>query len=77
VWDYGKCSVCSAQQGGEDEQLKDRGNIIFWNLMFMYLCIISIIVNDDQLDATILAYLFIPNQLYMFGAMSSSIIRNT
>jgi hypothetical protein len=24
------------------------------------------IVNDDQQDATILAFLFIPNQLYMF-----------
>ena len=30
-------------------------------------CIVSIIVNDDQQDATILAYLFIPNQLYMFS----------
>jgi len=36
-----------------------------------------IIVNDDQQDATILAYLFIPNQLYMFRAMSSPIIRST
>ena len=35
------------------------------------------IVNDDQQDATILAYLFIPNQLYMFRAMSSPIIRST
>ena len=34
-------------------------------------------VNDDQQDATILAYLFIPNQLYMFRAMSSPIIRST
>ena len=40
-------------------------------------CIVSIIVNDDQQDATILAYLFIPNQLYMFRAMSSPIIRST
>jgi len=38
---------------------------------------VSIIVNDDQQDATILAYLFIPNQLYMFLAMSSPIIRST
>ena len=37
----------------------------------------SIIVNDDQQDATILDYLFIPNQLYMFRAMSSPIIRST
>ena len=37
----------------------------------------SIIVNDDQQDATILAYLFIPNQLYVFQAMSSPIIRST
>ena len=34
-------------------------------------------VNDDQQDATILAYLFIPNQLYMLRAMFSPIIRNT
>ena len=38
---------------------------------------LCIIVNDDQQDATILAYLFIPNQLYMFWVMSSPIIRNT
>jgi len=40
-------------------------------------CIANIIVNDDQQDATILAYLFIPNKLYMFGAMSSPIIMST
>ena len=38
---------------------------------------IHIILNDDQKDATILAYLFIPNQLYMFRVTSSSIIRRT
>ena len=37
----------------------------------------AIIANDDQQDATILAYLFIPNQLYFFRAMSSPIIRST
>ena len=37
---------------------------------------IFIIVNDDQQDATILAYLFIPNQLYLFRGMSSPIIRS-
>jgi len=36
-----------------------------------------IIVNADQQDATILAYLLIPNQLYIFRAMSSLIIRST
>ena len=36
----------------------------------------STIVNNDQQDATILVYLFIPNQLYMFRAMSSPIIRS-
>jgi len=36
-----------------------------------------VIVNDDQEDATILVYLFIPNHLYMFRAMSSPIIRST
>ena len=35
------------------------------------------VVNDDQQDATILAYLFIPNQLYVFWTMSSPIIRST
>jgi len=39
-------------------------------------CIVSIIVSDDQQDATILAYLFIPNQLYMIRAMSSPFIRS-
>jgi len=33
--------------------------------------------NYDQQEATILAYLFVPNQLYMFRAMSSPIIRST
>ena len=36
-----------------------------------------VIVNDDQKNATILAYLFIPNQLYMFRVTSSPIIRST
>ena len=36
-----------------------------------------VIVNGEQQDVTILAYLFIPNQLYMFLAMSSPIIRST
>jgi hypothetical protein len=40
----------------------------------MYPCIASIIVNDDQQNATILAYLFIPSQLCMFQAISSRII---
>jgi hypothetical protein len=40
-------------------------------------CNVSMIVNDDQKDATILAYLFIPDQLYMFRAMSSPINRST
>jgi hypothetical protein len=39
--------------------------------------IVSVIVNDDQQDAAILAYVFIPNQLYRFRAMSSPIIRST
>jgi len=37
----------------------------------------NVIVNDDQQVATILAYLFIPNQFYIFRAMSSPIIRST
>ena len=45
-------------------------NIILGTIMF-------VIVNDDQQDAVILAHVFIPNQLYMFRAMSSPIIRST
>ena len=36
-----------------------------------------VIVNDDQQDAIIIVYLFIPSQLYMFRAMSLPIIRST
>jgi hypothetical protein len=46
-------------------------------MTFMYPCIVSINVNYDQQDATILVYLFIPNQLYIFREMSSPIIRST
>jgi len=31
---------------------------------FVCPCIVSIILNDDQKDATILVYLFVSNQLY-------------
>jgi len=37
----------------------------------------SSLIAYDQQGATILVYLFIPNQLYMFRAMSSPIIRST
>ena len=43
---------------------------------FMYPCIASIILNDDQQDANVLAFLFIPNQLCMFREMSSPIVRS-
>ena len=46
-------------------------------LTFVCPCMVSTIVNDDQQDSTILVYLFIPNQLYIFRAMSSLIIRST
>ena len=46
-------------------------------LMFVCPCMVSIIVNDDQQDATILIQLFIPNQLYMFRAMFSPNVRST
>jgi len=42
-----------------------------YNLTFVYPCIASIIVNDDQQDAITLAYLFIPNRLCMFRAKTS------
>jgi len=47
------------------------------NLTFVRPCIVSIFVINDQQDATILDYLFIPNQLYMFRALYSPIIRST
>ena len=46
-------------------------------MTFVCPCIVSVIVIDDQQDATILVYLLIPNQLYMFRAMFSQIIRST
>ena len=46
-------------------------------LTLVFPCIVSITVNDDQQDATILAYLFIPNPLYMFRAMSAPIVKST
>jgi len=45
--------------------------------MFVCPCIVSIIVIDDQQYASVLVYLFIPNQLYTFRAMFSPIIRST
>ena len=58
------------------EILEDLEIVLFMvNLTFVCPCIVSITVNDDQQDATILAYLFIPNQLYVFRATSSPIIR--
>jgi hypothetical protein len=64
---YKKKTTIQAQDASVTEQYE--------YLTFVYPCIASIIVNDDQQDATILAYIFIPNQLYMFRAMSSAIIR--
>ena len=61
--------------------LNNNSNIIQGNdkaLTFVCPCIVSIIVNDDQQDATFwFIYLFVPNQLYIFRAMFSSIIRST
>jgi len=47
------------------------------NLTFLCPCIFSIIVVNGQQDATIFDYLFIPNQLYMFRALYSLILRST
>jgi len=43
------------------ETVWSKGRVLM--LTFMYPCFISIIVNDDQQDANIWAYLFSPNQL--------------
>ena len=49
----------------------------FWiNLTFVCPCIVSIIVNDDQQDATILVYLFIPDQLRRHRLKPVEMIRN-
>jgi len=45
--------------------------------MKKWVAVSEMVVNVDQQDTTVLAYLFIPNQLYMFRAMSSPIIRST
>ena len=54
--------------------------LIGWQLLVKFAKIrfnFKVILNDDQQDAIILAYLFFPNQLYMFRAMSSPIISST
>jgi len=40
--------------------------LVIKDLTFACPSIASINVNDDQQDVTILAHLFIPNQVYMF-----------
>jgi hypothetical protein len=40
-------------------------------------CWLRLILKDDQQDANILAYFFIPNQLYIFRVMSSITISST
>jgi len=47
------------------------------SLTFVCPCIVSIIIIDNQQDATILVHFLIANQLYMFRAMFSPIIRST
>ena len=51
-----------------------NSEVYFVGFKFVYPYIVSVFVSDDQRDATILAYLFIPNQLYMFRAMFSPIM---
>jgi len=46
-------------------------------MTFVCPCIFSIIVSDEQLDANILVYLFIPNKLCMFRMMYSFTIMST
>jgi len=55
---------------------KRNGNPCNRNIWLTLPYLYSIIVNDDQQDTTILVYLIIPNQLYMFCAMSLPIIRS-
>jgi hypothetical protein len=60
----------------QESPLVRRMSIKGLTLMFMCSCITSIIINDDQQDATILD-LFISSLLYMFRAIPSPIIRIT
>ena len=57
------------------ETLQHNGD--YNSLTFLCPRIVSIIVIDDKQDATFLVYLFIPNQLCMFRAMFSPIIRSS
>ena len=63
--------------GNTVKRIQMTAEMLVMRLTFVCPCSVSITVNDDQQDATILACLFIPNQLYMFRAMSSPIIRST
>ena len=57
--------------------------LVHWNtvcaffLMFVCLCVVSIIRNWWPTRCNFLVYLFVPKQLYMFRAMFSPIVRST
>ena len=78
---YGIVGDCRVVEECTSWRRKQQISWKLWQLtalfMFVYPCIASIIVNDAQQDATILAYLFIPNHLCMFRAMYSPVIRST
>jgi hypothetical protein len=46
-------------------------------MTFVCPCIFGINVSDEQVDASILDYFFIPNKLYMFRVKSSLTIIST
>jgi hypothetical protein len=72
-----KCNLCANKRGN----FQASETVVTFQLVpiltFVFPCIVSIIVIDEQRGKTVLVYLFVPNQLYMFRAMSSPIIRNT
>jgi len=76
------CTPCEFYSGDQDKKMRWAGRVEHMKremhtVTFVYLCIISIAVNDDQKAENILSYLFISNQLYMFRAMYSPIIIST
>jgi hypothetical protein len=72
-----RCWFSKSYKKYKNTPYKQNADIYFTDLTFVCPCIFSIIVIGDQQDATILVYLFIPTQLYMFRTKFSPIIRSS
>ena len=78
--DFSVCSICHITLAKNyDGVVITSGRVKICILMTLHdsAQVLLPLVIDDQQDATILVYLFIPTQLYMFRAMFSPIIRST